>query len=54
MAIVYECLEEAGPEGVSLNDLAAKCRQQKHYKTTTDIRLSMLYHLNRIDSVEQM
>ncbi len=53
MAIIYECLQEAGSEGVALDDLAERCLQ-KHYQTTTDIRLSLLYHLNRIDSVEQM
>jgi hypothetical protein len=53
MAIIYECLEEAGSKGVALDDLAEKCLQ-KRYKTTTDIRLSVLYHLNRIDSAEQM
>lgn len=53
MAIIYECLDEAGSDGLSLSGLAEKCLQ-KRYKTTTDIRLSMLYHLNRIDSVEQM
>ena len=53
MTIVFECLRRAGHDGLSLVGLAEKCLKEG-YTTTTDILHSMLYHLNRIEAVEQL
>jgi len=56
-SIILDYLEEVHPAGLSLEQLVVKCGQR--YRNTfknrkTDIRKSILYHLNRIETVRQL
>ena len=58
MTIVFDCLEDSYPSGLTLEQMVLACKQRKYEETfsnpATDIRKSILYHLNRLESVEQM
>jgi hypothetical protein len=58
MTLVLECLEASYPTGLTLEELVNACRKQGYDLTfrnpNTDIRKSILYHLNRLESVRQM
>ena len=58
MTIVFERLESAHPHGLTLEELAKECRKHEYDLTfrnpNTDIRKSILYHLNRLESVRQV
>jgi len=50
MTIVYQCLEPY-PSVHSLEDLVRSCHDRNYastFKSETDIRKSLLYHLNRL------
>ena len=57
MTIVYESLEPYRKD-YSLEELVRRCVERNYRETfegrTTDIRKSILYHLNRIKSVRQV
>jgi repressor of nif and glnA expression len=53
--IILQCLAEAYPAGMSLDNLASECEKRDYrrtFKTETDVLRSILYHLNRMDEVE--
>ena len=58
MTIIYERLEASHPNGLTLEELVHECRKQRYELTfrnpNTDIRKSILYHLNRLESVRQV
>jgi hypothetical protein len=58
MTIVFERLESAHPDGLTLEELVKECRKQEYDLTfrnpNTDIRKSILYHLNRLESVRKV
>jgi hypothetical protein len=58
MTVVFECLEASYPGGLTLEELVQACQKQRYYLTfrnpNTDIRKSILYHLNRLESVKQV
>jgi hypothetical protein len=58
MTIVFERLELAHPHGLTLEELVKECRKEEYDLTyrnpNTDIRKSILYHLNRLESVRQV
>jgi hypothetical protein len=52
MEILYKALEPY-PKEYSIEELVRRCRELR-YETTMPIRKSILYHLNRFESVEQV
>lgn len=56
-SIVFDCLASVYPRRISLDDIVRDCMKHRNYrdtlKTEGNIHKSILYHLNRIEAVEQ-
>jgi hypothetical protein len=54
--IILQCLADAYPKALELDQLAHACERRGYrgrFKSETDIRASILWHLERIEEVEQ-
>lgn len=55
--IIFECFEAAYPGVLTLSELVDACEKRRYRETLKgerSIERSILYHLNRIDAVEQI
>jgi hypothetical protein len=58
MTIVFESLEGSALSGLTLEEIIDECKRRKYELTfrnpKNDIRKSVIYHLDRIESVQQV